>query len=210
VKPVTALTIAGSALALTACASNAIVQSRPAVTSYAANQEEIPGRWAVLLDTGTIPTSFSSGEYTCSGWTYTVESEDGFRESVLATLDAAFEDVQLMQDMPSPAAAGANGYRGTVSVEVNTYSAFLSWLQGFWAARARSEATIRLGVDVRAADGTRLVGFTEGAQRSSDAESGGCEAGSEAIARALETTTETVMEQMVERLQDSPQIRDME
>ena len=172
------LLVAGASLvALSGCAATSSVRTAPAVTSYAANQDQIDGQWGVLLDLSEIPTTYESGEFTCSGWTYTVDSASSFERSVLATLDSAFEDVRLVNSLPSPDAAQASGFRGFITVEVSSYDAFLSWLQGFWTARARAEATIRIGVDVRAADGTRITGFSDGAQRSAEADSGGCGAG---------------------------------
>lgn len=195
------------ALALQACASTATMQTAAAVTSFAVEQDPIPGNWAVVVQASEIPTRYTSGEFTCSGWTYTVESEESFRESVLATMDAAFENIQPMNTAPSRSAIQSQQLDGTVIVSVNTYNAFMSWLQGFWSAQARAEATIRIGVEVRDRDGERIAGFSEGAQRSSTAESGGCDAGSTAIARALAITTQSIMESALERIQDNPRIR---
>lgn len=196
-----------SALALQACASQATMQMAPAVTSFAVDQEPIPGHWAVIVQASEIPTRYTSGELSCSGWTYTIESEETFRESVMATMDAAFESVRPMSSMPSQSAIQSQELDGAIIVSVNTYNAFMSWLQGFWTATARAEATIRIGVEVRDRNGERIAGFSEGAQRSATAESGGCDAGSTAIARALATTTQSIMESSLERIQDNPRIR---
>lgn len=200
-------TAAIAAISLAACTSTATVRSAPAVTSFAANQDAVPGRWGVLIVADEIPSQFSSGEYTCSGWTFTVESEASFRESVLSTMEVAFSEVVPLNSMPSAQSMASQDLNGVVTVTVNSYSAFLSWLQGFWSARARSEATIRIGVDVRDASGSRIAGFSQGAQRSSDAESGGCDSGSAAIARALSAATQQLMEGTLERLQDNDRLR---
>jgi hypothetical protein len=196
-----------AAIGVSACTSTATVRSAPAVMSFAANQDAIPGRWGVLIVADEIPTQFSSGEYTCSGWTYAVDSTDSFRESVMATMDVAFQEAVLLSSMPSPQAMAGQELAGVVTVTVSSYSAFLSWLSGFWSQTARGEATIRIGIDVRDATGTRIAGFSQGAQRSAQAESGGCDGGSSAIARALSQTTQQLMEGSLERLQDNDRLR---
>lgn len=197
----------GSALLVSACASNATMQVAPAINTYAVNEDEIPGRWAVVVNTDNIPETYESGEFTCSGWTYNVDAEAPFEESVLSTLDSVFEEVTPADRGVRPEAAQQRGLSGTVIVNVDRLMGDLSWRQGFWSARAVGQATIRMGLEVRDADGERIAGFSEGAQRSSNDTAGGCDAGSQALAEAISSTTQDLMEEVAERLLDNESIR---
>src|SRR5690606_30113148 len=108
-----------------------------------------------------------------------------------------------LNTMPSPQSMANQNMNGVVVVTVSTYSATLTWLTGFWSATARAEAALRMGVEVRDNAGNRIAGFSNGAQRSAQADTGGCTAGSQAISRALANATQELMEGALERLQDN-------
>lgn len=199
--------LASCAAVLVNCTATATMATSPAVTSFAASQEPIAGRWGVITELGEIPSRYSSGEFTCSGWNYTVDSATSFRDSVMATMDVAFEEAVLLNSMPSPQSMATQELNGVVVVSVSGYSATLTWLTGFWSATARAEATIRIGVDVRGSTGERIAGFSSGSQRSEQADSGGCPAGSTAISRALATTTQELLQDVLERVQDNERVR---
>jgi len=196
-----------SALLLANCTATATMSTAPAVVSFAAIQDPIPGRWGVIAELGEIPSRYQSSEYACSGWTYTVDSANSFRDSILATMDVAFEESVPLDSMPSPQSMTAQDINGVVVVTVSNYSSTLTWLTGFWTVTARAEASIRIGVEVRDNTGTRIAGFSNGAQRSAQADSGGCAAGSSAISRALSNSTQELMEGALERLQDNERVR---
>lgn len=179
----------------------------PAVTSYAANQDEIPGSWGVVINPGNIASTFESGEYICSGWSYEVDLRSGLIQSIEDTMDIAFEDIRILNSVPSPTSMSEQGITGVLVFDIDRADAFLGWLTGFWAAKARADSTIRMGVEVRDAAGARVSGFSEGAQRSAEADTGGCGAGSDAIASAFALATQDLMEETIERIQDNREIR---
>jgi hypothetical protein len=199
--------ILAAAAMLTACASTATMKVAPAVTTFAANVNEVPGRWAVVVETGVIPTKYSSGEYTCSAWEYVVEAKGPFEESVVGSLDTAFQEVRPMPRLVTGDAARAEGLRGTIIVTVDRFLGDLTWRPGFWTASAVGQSTIRIGVEVRDVDGARLAGFSESAQRVSQPMPGACDIGSSAIAGAISLATQDLMEETVERLLDNPALR---
>tara|TARA_Y100000780_G_C13620137_1_gene392197 strand:- start:680 stop:1066 length:387 start_codon:yes stop_codon:yes gene_type:complete len=122
-------------------------------------------------------------------------------------METAFQEVRPADRMLTGAQAQADELMGTITVTVDRMDADLQWLTGFWTAKARSTASMRIGVDVRDQNGERIAGFSEGSQRSAEADQGGCGAGSEAIARAISSTTEDLMEQSLERLLDNSELR---
>lgn len=201
------LLISIAALAATGCASSAVMEVAPAVTTYAANRDEIPGRWAIIVEADAMPNTYESSEFTCSGWSYTVDAQSAFEESVLASMETAFQEVRPADRLLTGDQARSDELMGTITVTVDRMDADLQWLTGFWSAKARSTASMRIGVDVRDNDGARIAGFSEGSQRSAEADQGGCGAGSEAIARAISSTTEDLMEQSLERLLDNNDLR---
>ena len=201
------LLVSIAALAVTGCASSAVMEVAPAVTTYAANRDEIPGRWAVIVETDAIPNTYESSEFTCSTWSYSVDAQTAFEESVLSSLETAFQEIRPADRLLTGAQAQADDLMGTITVTVDRMDADLQWLTGFWTQKARSTASMRIGVDVRDHNGDRIAGFSEGSQRSAEADQGGCGAGSEAIARAISSATEDLMEQSLERLLDNNEIR---
>ena len=191
---------------LAGCTSTATVRSAPAVMSYAVSQDEHPGEWGLLIDAENVPKRVESGDFVRSGWTYEVEIESGIRTSIEDTMDMAFEDIRLVNDVPRPGAMEERDLAGIIIVSVDRSEAFLPWLSGFWSATAKSDATLRIGVDIRGPNGNRLTGFSEGAQRSAQADKGGCGAGGDAIARSMSLAIEDLMEETLERLQDNSEV----
>ena len=139
-------------LFLTSCASTVQIQEVP--VSVPSGLKKIEGKYAGYVQTGGWQLESKAKGFTCSAWSFDVDINQVFFNSMTQLLNDSFDDIKIYTKILSTDELADKGYKAQVSILQSNASSLFNVIPGFWTVRI--ETTIDINTIVSAQGNTGL------------------------------------------------------
>ncbi|EPR36254.1 hypothetical protein dsat_1782 [Alkalidesulfovibrio alkalitolerans DSM 16529] len=208
---ITSLFIVMLSLFVSACSYKVPTEVSPATNIYSTYEDKIPGKFYLVSDSGmkNIHRDIKPSSYVCSAHSYPLTVDSSVSQSVRATLQNVFENIEEIDHMPTVEMMGKDGAQGVVFVKMKRFEPSIRFAMGFWSGTGIGTCDMVIEVVVKDKNNQTLVNTTVGGNRTTEGDSGaGCGGGAEVLSRAIYETTRDTMERLAERVANSTKVRE--
>jgi hypothetical protein len=206
-KNLTAI-LCGAAI-LTGCAHQVQTVSSKAVNIYTTFDQKIKGRWALVLDSSVtdVKRQVKPSSYVCGAHTYPVDSGETMGISVRKTIEALFEDIELVTTIPTPEILASKQLQGSILVRIEDFVPRVTCSTGFLMGSCTSQVEVGFGVVVRKGVEQILATQVSGSKSASGDAGGMCGGAAVVLAEGIQVSTRDGLERLAERISNSPSLR---
>ena len=195
-------------LGVMGCTYQSVVDVTPALDVYSSYDEEIPGTWALSINSDGFKDQIAEMEgFACSAHKFPVNPSSAFADSVTATLDNLVTDVHRVDNRLTTEALERSDYAGQINVKAESFDADLRVIVGFWSNDMKADVEMSASVTV-SGGGERLLGKTLSGDGEHRTEQGlGCAGGSAAVGKATEVAMKELLQNLGEAFTNAPKVR---
>ena len=193
------------------CTYKAPVDSIKNVNVYSAYEEKIPGNFAIIVnnDEGLFNKTVSPSSYQCGAHDFSMTFADSFVSSIKDANSAIFESIVSRSTIPTVDEMKKDNLSGYILVQGKLFEPRISFIPGFWSARASSTVNIGFDYSIRDSDNNLVVTGTVSGERTHEGEAGMfCSSGTEVLMSATQKAMRDVLERYGERVSNSQKLRE--
>ena len=192
---------------LAACSYDVQTVTAPQLNVYSNYDEQVPNRWALVVEPTALTTTARSSSYQCSAHAFPIDLAGSFPPSVTATFENVVQEIDVLE-RPIPASVLVQrGYAGQIQIRGEAVRARLNFLPGFFQANVDATVELEVGLVVDNGEGRALGTRASGMGRADGSAGIYCSGGADALARASEDAVRSVLGQIAERFSNAPRIR---
>lgn len=132
-----------ASMAAAGCSKQVTVAAPTIAPTDLGSASKTPGKYAVWVQTGGWNTEVKAAGYTCSGWSFPTQLEQGYSAAAQSAFTQSFASVDFTTDTLKPADLKSRGYDAQIIIYQGGISAEFNPVTGFWTASLSAS----LGID---------------------------------------------------------------